>query len=224
MNSVSIVDYGSGNLRSVYNAVKQIINKTALCTSVKVTHDIKELNKSSHFILPGVGSFKGCLKGFYSNPGLFECLEENIIYRKKAFLGICVGMQLLAQKGFEGGESNGFGWIDGDVKLLSVNDKSIKIPHIGWNSIEFNNDHPFISFWKKNTKINLKKEINAYFVHSYIFKPKFIRNQLLKSHYGFEFSAMVGKENILGTQFHPEKSQKLGLDFLSAFINWDLDL
>ena len=224
MNSVSIVDYGSGNLRSVYNAVKQILTKKTLCSKVLVTNNIKELNKSSHFILPGVGSFKGCLKGVYSKPGLFECLEENIIHKKKAFLGICVGMQMLAQSGFEGGKSKGFGWIDGDVKLLSVKDKNLKIPHIGWNRIIFNNDHPFISFWKKNTRVNLNKEINAYFVHSYIFDTKFIKDQLLKSNYGNYFTAMVGKENILGTQFHPEKSQKFGLDFLNAFINWDLNL
>lgn len=221
MNSVSIVDYGSGNLKSVYNAVKQILNKQTFCSNVKVTNNIKELNESSHFILPGVGSFKGCLKGFYSNPGLFECLEDNVINKKKAFLGICVGMQMLAQRGFEGGKSKGFGWIDGDVQLFSLKDKSLKIPHIGWNSLLFNNEHPFIGYWKKNSRMNLNKEINAYFVHSYVFKEKSKKNQLLSSNYGHDFTAMIGKENILGTQFHPEKSQKFGLDFLSAFINWD---
>ena len=221
MSLLSIIDYGSGNLRSVYNAVKKILSTKSLCSKVIVTNDTKELNRSSHFILPGVGSFKGCLKGFHSNPGLVDCLSENVLIKQKPFLGICVGMQMLADKGFEDGESDGLGWIEGEIRQLKTNNRSYKIPHIGWNNLMLKNNHPFIDFWRSKSNLAFDNDLNAYFVHSFSFKSKKSKFEILKSNYGGDFTAMVGKDNILGTQFHPEKSQKVGLNFLNAFINWE---
>ena len=141
MSLLSIIDYGSGNLRSVYNAVSIILSNKSLCSKVIVTNDISELAKSSHYILPGVGSFKGCLKGFYSNPGLVDCLSENVLIKRKPFLGICVGMQMLADKGFEDGENNGLGWIEGEIRQLETKNQSYKIPHIGWNNLIIKNNN-----------------------------------------------------------------------------------
>ncbi|MAH78888.1 MAG: imidazole glycerol phosphate synthase subunit HisH [Rickettsiales bacterium TMED254] len=220
MSLVSIIDYGSGNLRSVFNAVKNVISKKTNCRKVIVTNEPSEILKSSHIILPGVGSFKSCLNGVYNSPGLFEAIQENTIVKLKPFLGICVGMQMMANKGFEEGERNGFGWIEGDVKLIRPELKSLKIPHIGWNNLKIEKKHKFIDLILKNKKF-YNKEINAYFVHSYAFELKNKENEILSTDYGKNITAMIGKSNILGTQFHPEKSQMFGLSFLKAFLMWE---
>jgi|TARA_B110001452_G_C15213788_1_gene420987 imidazole glycerol-phosphate synthase subunit HisH len=221
MSFVSIIDYGSGNITSVYNAILKILSKETICKKIIVTSNPTEIAKSSHIILPGVGSFKGCLNGFYSKPGLFEALSENVLVKNKPFLGICVGMQMLAEKGFEDGESNGFGWIKGEVRPINVENNNYKIPHIGWNNLELKRNHSFIDFLKRRKKLP-NTEVNAYFVHSYSFMVKEPNVELISTRYSDEITAMVGKRNILGTQFHPEKSQRFGLDFLEAFISWEL--
>ncbi len=219
MSFVAIINYGSGNVTSVYNAILRTLSKETICKRIVVTNKPSDINKSSHIILPGVGSFKGCLDGFHSKPGLFMSLSENVLVKNKPFLGICVGMQMLADKGFEDGENDGFGWIRGEVKPISVKNSTYKIPHIGWNNLNLENNHSFIEFLKYRKKYP-KKEVNAYFVHSYSFKTKEFNTKLITTRYGNEIIAMVGKRNILGTQFHPEKSQRFGLDFLETFLSW----
>lgn len=221
MSYLSIIDYGSGNITSVYNAILKILSKKTICKKIIITSNPKDIDKASHIILPGVGSFKGCLNGFYSKPGLFNSLSENVLVKNKPFLGICVGMQMLAEKGFEDGENDGFGWIRGEVRPINVKNSTYKIPHIGWNNLELKNKHSFIDFLKHRNK-HLSTEVNAYFVHSYSFRVKEPHVELISTRYSNEITAMVGKKNILGTQFHPEKSQKFGLDFLETFISWEL--
>jgi len=220
MKCVSIIDYGSGNLKSVYNALNKVLSKKTLCQKIIVTSNPKEIKDSSYIILPGVGSFKGCLNGLRSQPGLFESISENVLVKKKPFLGICVGMQMLANKGHEDGINKGFGWIQGEVKKIKTKDPLLKIPHIGWNNLKIKNTHSFINFLNSKGVFD-GEDINAYFVHSYVFEVKNKLSQLISTEYDTEITAMIGLENILGTQFHPEKSQKFGLDFLESFISWD---
>ena len=220
MSLVSIIDYGSGNLRSVYNAVKKVMTKNTKCKQVIVTNKSSEILRSSHIILPGVGSFKSCLNGVYSSPGLYESIQENTIVKLRPFLGICVGMQMMANKGYEEGERNGFGWIDGDVRLIKPENASYKIPHIGWNNLKIKKKNKFIDLILREKKF-IKQEINAYFVHSYAFELKNKEDEIISTNYGKNITAMIGKKNILGTQFHPEKSQLFGQNFLKAFLTWE---
>ncbi len=219
MFTVSIIDYGSGNLRSVYNAIKKIQINSKKKIQILVTNKSSDVEKSSHIILPGVGSFKGCLNGFYAKPGLFDVLSENVLVKEKFFLGICVGMQMLADKGFEDGENKGFGWINGEVLPIKPLNKKFKVPHIGWNNLQIKNDHSFLKFLNSRVEISNNKT-NAYFVHSYYFKAKNESMNLINTNYSRDLTAMIGYKNILGTQFHPEKSQKFGLDFLETFLYW----
>ena len=169
-----------------------------------------------------MGSFKACLSGLKERPGLLSVLNESVNIKMKPFLGICVGMQLLANKGFEDGEADGLGWIQGKVDILDSKNDYLKIPHIGWNNLKKVSKHPFLNFIKENNQNEyLDDNSNAYFVHSYGFDVKFPENKILVTDYGQEITAMVGKKNIIGTQFHPEKSQNFGQNFLTDFILWD---
>ena len=214
MNLVSIIDYGSGNIRSVYNALN------FLCAPQKkkviVTKKFSEINKSSHIILPGVGSFESCINGLKES-SLIPILEEKIIEKKTPFLGICVGMQMLATTGFENGKFRGLNWIKGEVKKLKTSTNYLKIPHMGWNKLEFKNKSLFISELEK--KVNLD-QVTAYFVHSYNFFLDVEYEKKITTDYGQEITAMVEKKNIIGTQFHPEKSHKFGLAFLETFLKY----
>ena len=221
MDSVVIIDYGSGNLKSVFNSVSHVLSKSTKCRKVIVTNKIAEINKASHIILPGVGSFKSCLLGFKKIKNLYLCLSENVLSKKKPFLGICVGMQMLSDKGYEGGVSKGFGWISGEVKLIDTKKVNNRVPHIGWNNLLNNSKHSFIELMKKNLGYFSENEVNAYFVHSYEFKLKNPKNELLYTNYGKRITAMVGVGNILGTQFHPERSQLFGLNFIKNFLMWE---
>lgn len=221
MDSVVVIDYGSGNLKSVYNSISYVLSKKTKARKVIVTNDLKEIKKSSHIVLPGVGSFKSCLNGFNRISGLLDCLSENVIIKEKPFLGICVGMQMLSDKGFEGGMSKGFGWIKGEVVLIKSQDISYRIPHIGWNSLLKNSNHSFLDFMLDSKKFSFENDINAYFVHSYEFKLRNSENELLFTDYGKRISAMIGHKNIIGTQFHPERSQLFGLNFLDRFLTWE---
>ena len=204
-----IIDYGSGNLKSVLNAFK-----TAGSGGVIVSQDPRELSLSSHIILPGVGSFSDCMDGLVSLPGMIEALQAEVINNKKPFLGICVGMQLLASFGKENGTTAGLDWISGEVVKIKTSDPALKIPHMGWNSISFNNKaHPICKKFISGT--------HAYFVHSYQFMPMNKDSILATTEYGENIIAVVGNDNIIGTQFHPEKSQKFGLDFIKEFLMWD---
>tara|TARA_Y100000589_G_scaffold302412_1_gene313976 strand:+ start:993 stop:1649 length:657 start_codon:yes stop_codon:yes gene_type:complete len=215
MHFISIIDYGSGNLKSVLNAFSNILSKKSV---VKITSSQDDIKKSSHIVLPGVGSFESCINGLKKSK-MIECIEDNVLIKKKPFLGICVGMQMLAKKGFENGSFSGLGWIDGNVKKIDTKNKNLKIPHMGWNDLEIKNKNSFLELFLRKTK-QKNREFCAYFVHSYNYNLEDPNNLILSTKYGQEITAMIAKNNIIGTQFHPEKSHTFGLEFLKTFVEW----
>ena len=209
---VLIVDYGSGNIKSVYNSVKKTLQNLNKSSDLKVSSSILEIKKADKIILPGVGSFDQCMKRIRKINGLVETLNDQIIIRRKPFLGICVGMQILASYGYENQMTKGLSWIDGDVKSLKdfiCVSKGLKIPHMGWNNLSVNN--------KNNLLDNIKYEDQFYFVHSYFFDIKNKNNIICNTKYGINIPAIVNEDNIFGFQFHPEKSGIAGLKIL---YNW----
>ena len=212
MKLLTIIDYGSGNIKSVYNAFNKISSKKKF--KLLISSKKSDIEKSSHLVLPGVGSFESCISGL-RNSNLIDSILKKVEIEKKPFLGICVGMQMLATKGFENGEFLGLNWIEGNVKKIKKVNKKLKIPHMGWNNLQFKKENYFIKKLKK--KINTS-EISAYFVHSYNFNTKNSEDKIVSTFYGQEITAMVSKDNIIGVQFHPEKSHKFGLKFLETFV------
>ena len=204
---IALIDYGSGNLQSAYKALELVSN----CKNkIFITSNSKDLLKADKIILPGVGAFADCIKGLKSISGMIDVLNEVVLEKKKPFLGICVGMQLLATEGREKGNHKGLGWITGKVIKIKKN-KKIKIPHMGWNTVEIISKHPILK----------RKKFESYFVHSYNFICKNKKNIIATCDYQQKITAIVGKENIIGTQFHPEKSQKIGLEILKNFVSWN---
>ena len=199
--SICILDYGSGNVRSVYNVLKHLGH------NVKVSSNKQKIKDSSHLILPGVGSFSSAMKKIRQNLPI-DCIESEVIAGGKPFLGICVGMQVLAQTGYEFDECDGLGWISGSVRKLKSN--NLSLPHVGWNDIEVEESH--IIFNK------LKEYRDFYYVHSYCFDTNDKANILAYTDYGERFAAVICKENIFGFQFHPEKSQRAGQLLLNNFV------
>ena len=212
MNLLTIIDYGCGNIRSVYNAFNLISKQKKL--KIVISSNKSDIEKSSHLVLPGVGSYKTCINGL-RNSNLIDSILKKVNIEKKPFLGICVGMQMLASKGFENGEFLGLNWIKGNVKKIKKSHKLLKIPHMGWNNLFIKKENSFIK--KLKQKID-KPSISAYFVHSYNFETEDSKNKIMTTNYGQEITAMVSKENIIGVQFHPEKSHKFGIKFLETFI------
>ena len=212
MKLVSIIDYGCGNIKSVFNAFSAIQNKKNL--RIQITSRENEIKNSSHIVLPGVGSYESCVRGL-KDSNLLGILSRKVLEDNLPFLGICVGMQMLSSRGFENGVFKGLNWIKGDVKKIKKSSESLKIPHMGWNSIFVLKETDFIK--KLKNKINLNK-VNAYFVHSYNFSPEDNKDKVMTTNYGQEITAMVCKKNIIGTQFHPEKSHIVGLKFLETFL------
>ena len=209
---ILIVDYGSGNIKSVYNSIKKTTKNLSRFSKVKVSNDLLEIRKADKIILPGVGSFDQCMNRIRKTRGLLETLHNQVITKKKPFLGICVGMQILADYGYENQKTKGLSWIDGNVKSLknSINDlKNFKIPHMGWNNIS--------TFKNNNLFDNVTDEDQFYFVHSYFFDIKHKKNILSKANYGIDIPVIVNQDNVFGFQFHPEKSGKSGLKIL---YNW----
>ena len=204
---IALIDYGSGNIQSAYKALELVSNYKK---KISVISNSKDLLKVDKIILPGVGAFADCIKGLKSISGMIDILNEVILEKKKPFLGICVGMQLLATEGKEKGNHKGLGWITGKVIKIKKN-KKIKIPHMGWNTVKVTSKHPIIK----------RKKFESYFVHSYNFICKNKKNVLATCDYQQKITAIVGKENIIGTQFHPEKSQKVGLEILKNFVSWN---
>ncbi len=202
--TIAIIDCGSGNLRSVSNAFLNI------GADAVVTSDPAVVKSASHIVLPGVGAFGDVRAGLFAIDGMFEVLEEEILHRKKPFLGICVGMQLLADAGMEHGEHKGFGWIKGTVEAIKPADTKLKIPHMGWNNLSVQ-PHPIFA--------KLPENPDVYFVHSYHFRAENQNDIIATVDYGGEITAAVARENIIGVQFHPEKSQKIGLAVLNNFVN-----
>lgn len=212
MNLLTIIDYGCGNIRSVYNAFNLISKQKKL--RIVISSNKSDIERSSHLVLPGVGSYETCINGL-RNSNLIDSILKKVNIEKKPFLGICVGMQMLASKGFENGEFLGLNWIKGNVKKIKKSHELLKIPHMGWNNLLIKKENSFIK--KLKEKID-KPSISAYFVHSYNFETEDSKNKIMTTNYGQEITAMVSKENIIGVQFHPEKSHKFGIKFLETFI------
>lgn len=212
MNLLTIIDYGCGNIRSVYNAFNLISKQKKL--KIVISSNKSDIERSSHLVLPGVGSYETCINGL-RNSNLIDSILKKVNIEKKPFLGICVGMQMLASKGFENGEFLGLNWIKGNVKKIKKSHELLKIPHMGWNNLLIKKENSFIK--KLKEKID-RPSISAYFVHSYNFETEDSKNKIMTTNYGQEITAMVSKENIIGVQFHPEKSHKFGIKFLETFI------
>ena len=215
MKKICVIDYDSGNIKSVYNALRMVLVGSK--NSIVVSSEKEKIKEASHIILPGVGSFNTCIEGLKKKK-ILNILEEKVFKSCEPFLGICVGMQMLATKGYENGEFFGLNWVKGEVRKINTHKQKLKIPHMGWNSLKFLKYNSFVK--KLINKINTGNcdEINAYFVHSYNFKLKYPSEKILTTNYGEEITAMISKENIIGTQFHPEKSHYFGLAFLQTFI------
>ncbi len=210
--SVAIIDYGSGNLRSAAKAFERAAAENAIDQNIVVTSDPKIVAAASHIVLPGVGAFGDCRAGLYAVPGMVEALQREVIERGKPFIGICVGMQLMATRGVEHGVYPGLDWIKGDVVRIEPKDAALKIPHMGWNVLESVAQHPVL--------VGIEPGAHAYFVHSYEIKPSTAADVLAQTDYGGKIAAMVGRDNIVGTQFHPEKSQETGLRLIANFLRW----
>jgi len=211
--SIAVIDYGSGNLKSAAKALEIATRNINLDLKIVVTSDPQKVKESKKIILPGQGSFRDCYLGIKRIPGLEDALNEFVLVRKKPIFGICVGMQLFAKIGYESQETKGFGWLDASVRKINNINKTLKLPHMGWNEIEFKKDFTLFS--------GLKNRSHMYFVHSY----ELITNQkdcvVATTSYGNSITVAVSKENIFGTQFHPEKSQKNGLIILENFLKWE---
>ena len=212
MKLVSIIDYGCGNIRSVFNAFNAIREKKNI--KVLVTSQEKEIKRANYLVLPGVGSFESCIKGLKKS-NLLGIITQKVKDDYVPFLGICVGMQMLATHSFENGKYEGLNWIKGEVKKVQKTKERLKIPHMGWNNLEIKKETAFIK--KLKTKLEFEK-VSAYFVHSYNFLTKNEDNKIMTVNYGQEITAMVSENNIVGTQFHPEKSNFFGLIFLETFL------
>ena len=204
MKKVTIVDYGSGNVLSAQKSFIKVANDNKIECKVLISNDLGDIKNSTHLVLPGQGAFATCMSGVKKKKGLVEELYDFAIIKKKPFLGICVGMQMLASE--EKGNHKGLGWIEGHIKALPS--KKLKMPHMGWN---------IVSPVKKNNLIEDSKDY--YFVHSYYFKCKHDENILAETQYGIKFTSIVGKENIYGFQFHPEKSSSQGLNLIKNFLS-----
>ncbi len=207
MKKITIVDYGSGNVLSAQKSFIKIAKDNNIDVEVLISKKINDVKNSTHIVLPGQGAFSTCMNGLKKTDGLIDELSEFALIKKKPFLGICVGMQMLAKKSEENGDHEGLGWIDGQIKLLPGD--NLKLPHMGWNLVIPTNS-------KYNNLISTKNDY--YFVHSYYFECADKDNILAETKYGTNFTSIVGKENIYGVQFHPEKSSSQGLNLLKEFI------
>lgn len=211
--SVAIIDYGSGNLRSAAKAFERAISEAGLPDKVSVTSDPDEVRNADRVVLPGVGAFADCKRGLMAINGMADALREHVETSGKPFLGICVGMQLMASRGLEHGSTEGFNWIEGDVEHITPSDPDLKIPHMGWNELQVPSaPHPLFA--------GVATGMHVYFVHSYHMHAANDREVLATTDYGGPITAAVGRDNIVGTQFHPEKSQEAGLRIITNFLRW----
>jgi glutamine amidotransferase len=211
--TVAIIDYGSGNLRSAAKAFERAAREAGLDTQVLVTADPEAVRAAERLVLPGVGAFGACRDGLHALPGMVDALKEVVIARGRPLFGICVGMQLMASVGREHGDHAGLGWIPGEVTALAPADPALKIPHMGWNALEIlQSEHPVLDGVGSGTYV--------YFVHGYQFRPESPEHLLTRVDYGGPVVAAVGRDNLFGTQFHPEKSQAAGLAIIGNFLRW----
>jgi glutamine amidotransferase len=204
---VAIIDYGSGNLRSATKAFERAAREAGLVAEIELTGDAERVRLADRIVLPGVGAFADCKAGLAAAPGMIETLRERVLDKGCPFIGICVGMQLLAERGLEKNVTPGLGWIEGDVVRIAPQDPALKIPQIGWNTIHVKHPHPLFEGLRTGDE-----GLHAYFVHSY--------RVLAVADYGGPVTAVVARDNIAGTQFHPEKSQALGLALIANFLRW----
>ncbi|HVW92456.1 MAG TPA: imidazole glycerol phosphate synthase subunit HisH [Devosia sp.] len=213
--TVAIIDYGSGNLRSAAKAFEREAAGLAHPPEILVTDNAERVLRADRIVLPGVGAFADCRAGLLAVPGMREVLERRVVREAVPFLGICVGMQLMAARGLEKGVHEGLGWIAGDVTLLEPADPALKVPHMGWNTLRFERPHALL-----DGLVDGEDGLHAYFVHSYHLAAAEPAERVATADYGGPVTAAVGRDNMFGTQFHPEKSQTLGLRLIGNFLRW----
>lgn len=215
METVAIIDYGSGNLHSAAKAFERAGREAGLPCEIAVTGDPARVAKADRVVLPGVGAFADCHAGLVAVDGMMDAITDVVMSRAVPFCGICVGMQLLATRGLEHGETPGFGWIAGDVTEVVPSDPDLKIPHMGWNTLSRADAHPLFDDIPLGTT-----GWHAYFVHSFHLAATTRDHVIAQTDHGGPITAVVARDNIVGTQFHPEKSQQLGLAFITSFLRW----
>lgn len=212
---VAIIDYGSGNLRSATKAFERAAREAGIAAEIDLTSDAERVRTADRVVLPGVGAYAECLAGLMSVAGMMEAIDEAVVQRANPFLGICVGMQLMSERGLEKTVSKGFGWIAGDVREIEPSDPALKIPQIGWNTLTLAKPHPLFDGIPTG-----ENGLHAYFVHSYHLAAARPEDVLATTDYGEPLTAAVAHDNRVGTQFHPEKSQALGLVLIANFLRW----
>jgi imidazole glycerol-phosphate synthase subunit HisH len=213
--TVAIVDYGSGNLHSAAKAFERAAHDAGLDQAITVTNDPAAVARADRVVLPGVGAFADCRRGLDAVAGMVAALDQAVRRKGRPFLGICVGMQLLAERGREYEVTAGLGWIAGEVDRITPSDPRLKIPHMGWNTLNVERPHPLLDGLALGPHGR-----HAYFVHSYQLKPLNRADLVAEAEYGGPVTAIVARDNIVGTQFHPEKSQKFGLALIANFLKW----
>ena len=212
---VAIIDYGSGNLHSAAKAFERAASEAGTGQQILVTSDPEAVRRAERIVLPGVGAYADCMSGLARVEGMLEALEESVRRDSRPFLGICVGMQLLSERGYEYRTTDGLGWVPGEVRLIASGDPALKLPHMGWNTLNVRQDHPLLDGIPTGAD-----GWHAYFVHSYAFTHAAGGTVVAATDYGGEVTAIIAKDNIAGTQFHPEKSQRLGLTLITNFLRW----
>ena len=215
MQRIVIIDYGSGNLHSAAKAFERAARESGANAGIAVSSSPREVEAADRIVLPGVGAFADCQQGLAAVPGMIEALQRSVREKGRPFLGICVGAQLMAERGLEFKITPGLGWIKGDVKAIQPNDPTLKIPHMGWNTLNVITPHALLANIKTGAD-----GLHAYFVHSFHLATRTPGALVAETDYGGPVTAMVGADNIAGTQFHPEKSQTLGLRLIANFLKW----
>ncbi|MCQ8782342.1 imidazole glycerol phosphate synthase subunit HisH [Mangrovibrevibacter kandeliae] len=215
METVAIIDYGSGNLRSATKAFERAARESGADAQIRLTDDPEVVRQADRVVLPGVGAYADCRRGLDAVPGMTGALLEAVEREGKPFFGICVGMQLMASRGLEKTTTAGFGWVPGDVVPIAPADPALKIPQMGWNTIHVKREHPLFAGIETG-----ESGLHAYFVHSYQLAAADEADVLAIADYGGPVTAVVARDNMIGTQFHPEKSQTLGLALIANFLRW----
>jgi glutamine amidotransferase len=213
--SVAIVDYGSGNLHSAAKSFERAARESGHEQPIVVTSDPDAVSRADRIVLPGVGAFADCRRGLDKIAGMVDALKQSVRKKGRPFFGICVGMQLMAERGREYQVTPGLGWIAGEVDRIAPSDPDLKIPHMGWNTLNVIKPHPLLEGIPTGAN-----GLHAYFVHSYELKPSQRGDLVAQADYGGPLTAIVGRDNMVGTQFHPEKSQRLGLALIANFLKW----
>lgn len=217
-STIAVIDYGSGNLRSAAKSFDFVVREEGMDINVIITRDADIVASADRIVLPGQGAYGDCIQGLKAVDGMVDVLNEHVLKKGVPFFGICVGMQLLSTRGLEFGTHDGLGWIPGEVVKMTPSDPTLKIPHMGWNNLIVHGDaHPVLQSVTKSQDGSLP---DFYFVHSFMFQSEDMRHVAAWCDYGGEFAAIVAKDNMIGTQFHVEKSQRAGLDLIRGFLHW----